>query len=1003
MANVTTAVNATVFINGQLSTIAVDVILTQDGVNISGPVRTGTGLGVPISEAPFAAVAYEESRPVEGIVVGYPPPLGRVTVDVFPTVPAVVLPVQDASTASLTTSRNVPEFFGNVYRYTEETYREILRGGPPPPGIGGGPAGTEPVVGLLVELFDNQERQIDKTTTDALGEFRFATRRAGPFVIRFPRTHIASGISYRLPDNWTELNFPGAAANWPPPAPPPASQEVQITTSLVYELMLGSVSGFILDGGIGLPGVPVTCRITAFESTFDVRAMTDAEGEFEFNAVLPGRGQVLYESPVFAAGRDWELTDPTRRSVDVQIEPGKDTRISTVRYVREQHVIRHVVIDGNDAAVPGVLVELYSGGRPAGFPLAPTGGGALLFQQVSNGQGFVEFNVRTPNVYYLAVYSNGFGVPPIIEEVSVNSTVEVRTRVPTAGGGSGGSAPVPVFPSELRVTGGAGIDNEYPLLTTSIGGGPSSGGNGIVSGDDGPLAQIAARAVSQALGWKFKSGDTKGFTNALKQRFDLREMEGHIEWTYKPGNYLLASDLSADKPITGAQASLLAQMRNATDRGKELLDGLYSLRQLADDEDGPALKSLILQLLERMVQEMSTPGGPRTALVDSLFDQLIGTHSKPVEGDSVSGALGTLRDEFGLRFGRQRNLVNTVDEEENLTSFRILVDYVSGVCVSWNTNRAYFDRSASVPFFGTQLVHISRQLSVISSEVEQTRRIFDSVFLDQAVRLTTRIPIRGDGASFALRLSQPPATTNGGASRDAQAAYSIYSNRNAGLGTNTTMSIEELLTWVQSFAGQEGPEQIENGGKYGAQKHFLPEARQLRNLLYAATNPAIVGQMPPAYRTARVQGALKGLASQLDEAAALAVGLDHPIPSQEGANVSTTSVSTVQTPYGSSTSPGSYRRPAIDDDSNGEKNVFEDEVHAPSTSWTNGNGNGNGNGKSKNEIIGAAFLANLEKYAKVHIDPKVKPIGWIDPSPESITLKDLGITNLADLGVTFNR
>jgi hypothetical protein len=119
------------------------------------------------------------------------------------------------------------------------------------------------------------------------------------------------------------------------------------------------------------------------------------------------------------------------------------------------------------------------------------------------------------------------------------------------------------------------------------------------------------------------------------------------------------------------------------------------------------------------------------------------------------------------------------------------------------------------------------------------------------------------------------------------------------------MSVEELLTWVQSFAVEEGPDQIENGGKYGAQHHFLPEAVRLRNLVYAATDPSILSQMPPAYQTDRAQTALEGLASQLDEAAALAVGLFYSIPAQgngaAGTTASASSGATIRRPGASVT------------------------------------------------------------------------------------------------------
>ena len=73
--------------------------------------------------------------------------------------------------------------------------------------------------------------------------------------------------------------------------------------------------------------------------------------------------------------------------------------------------------------------------------------------------------------------------------------------------------------------------------------------------------------------------------------------------------------------------------------------------------------------------------------------------------------------------------VNTIDDEQNTTNFRILTDYITSLEQSWINNYGFFGVNTSTPFFGTQLVLISRQLSVISEDVDEARFTLDSVLI----------------------------------------------------------------------------------------------------------------------------------------------------------------------------------------------------------------------------------------------------------------------------------
>ena len=442
----------------------------------------------------------------------------------------------------------------------------------------------------------------------------------------------------------------------------------------------------------------------------------------------------------------------------------------------------------------------------------------------------------------------------------------------------------------------------FPILTEEISfpaapSRPASGAPGAA-----PLGQVVEGALREVLGWRPRADDPRGFLGALSQSFALREVEGHTEWSWTPRTYAVQTDLAGG--ITGAQASLYARAQDALDRSLPLLEGLRPLRLDADPQDLEALRAVIRSQMTELVNELGVAGGPRVPRVEQLFLLLLGPELDALpDPDRVGGHLERLRREFGFRsaplfvdergnavdayvidesdgrfvgLGRdgervaiargpggmpvvteEGDLANTVEEEQNLTNFRILADYLTGVRVSWIANRRFFARPAKQPFFGTHLVLLSRQLSVVAESVDEVRFAMDSVFIGPAERQTLEIVIAG-GIVIA---------------GDEEVA-------NAGQAALVPMFIEELLSWVEKFASEEGPSLIVDGGKFAVHDAFLPVAARLRDLVTGAIEPDNHDELPRGYRTLRVRRALEELAGQLDELVRLARPIRHPIPSQ---------------------------------------------------------------------------------------------------------------------------
>ena len=388
----------------------------------------------------------------------------------------------------------------------------------------------------------------------------------------------------------------------------------------------------------------------------------------------------------------------------------------------------------------------------------------------------------------------------------------------------------------------------YPVLTEEVGFPPSprAGPPGARSGGRSgtSLGQIVMSAVGDVLGWKVKADDPKGFVGALTASFTCADVDGHTQCTWTPRTYAVQSDLSGG--ITGAQASLYSRAQDALNQSLPLLDGLYPLDPEADAEDVAALKGIARSQLNELVNELGVAGGPRVSRVNQYFQLLLqdpGEAFPPLPGtplftdpDQIHGTLGKLRDELGLNFTTQ-DFVNTVADEQDLSSFRILSDYVTSLAQSWINNLRFFGLGTATPFFGTQLVLLSRQLSVVAESVDEVRFTLDSVFIGPAERQT-------------LALQFDPSV-----SKD-------------------SLFAEDLFNWIQSFATDEGPRLIQDGGKYGVRFSFLPIARQLQGLVRTAHDPNLLDH---GFRTFRVQRALKQLAEQLDELVTLASPISHVI------------------------------------------------------------------------------------------------------------------------------
>jgi hypothetical protein len=568
---------------------------------------------------------------------------------------------------------------------------------------------------------------------------------------------------------------------------------------------LSKVIGIVTEGqaGTGVPGVPLTLVPSGGKgSTY--HATSESTGEYEFNDVKAGDYVLRIEREKIAltGGKTLEVPASAQAGYPISV-PACGTASAPVFQLDEDvHKVFGTATAPDGSVLQYLRVEIQD---KAGNILAVT-------QTDQNG----HYECILPQSGFYLVVPQINGVPQIPVQVNSEQKVDISASprgTPASPQAAARSAQVSESEIDLQA---------YPVLTEEVpsevvsrppGGG---GGSGVA-----PIGQLAENAIRDVLSWRTKTNDPKAFVMALNQSFKLTETEGHTEFAWTPRTYTVQTDMGA---ITGAQASIYTRAKVALDQSLPLLDGLYSLMPEIAQEDLDSKREVVRSLYTELVNDLGIEGGPRVPRVDQLFALLLGT-PLPTDPEKAGGELGDLRDRFAL----ERDHVVTIEDEQNLTNYVVLVDYIIGLSNSWNAQKGYFTRNGGPePYFGTQLVLLSRALDVVAQSVRDVYFAMDSVFLTAAERQT-----------ILLDFSSVP----GGSS----------------------LFVAELMDWVERAASDELPRQLQGSGKDAIDSMGKIVDTLGQYVRAAMVPPQPTNGLPPGYRTPRVQRALKELAEQLKE------------------------------------------------------------------------------------------------------------------------------------------
>jgi protocatechuate 3,4-dioxygenase beta subunit len=611
-----------------------------------------------------------------------------------------------------------------------------------------------------------------------------------------------------------------------------------------FKYTTGSISGRVVDQeGQPIAGVTLVASLNGQSKT----AVSSGKGKYSIGKLRPGPWTLVPQEPTVQRGSQTLIVQPSQHVLVVQA--GQKTKADDFTMQPDEHGIRGQVTDNTGQPLPNAVVEIrnermrvidtvvadaqgnYSWLSPSSGRFVVnllTRDGRTVQRQAVTVNSWAEVDLMAeperPDIAFRADPPGGGGVSP-----SLDSSAGVNGSSSTNGTNGRTGSTVPEAVTDLAA---------YPVLTEEVSttGVPAPAGGGFGRGGSAGAGygQIVDQAMRDVLGWR-PGGDPSGFQAALAGAFQLKEKEGHTEWTWQQRGYAVQADMGA---LTGAQASIYARAKSALDQMLPLLAGLTPLNPaLFPEQDREAIRTVVTTELQELVAELALEGGPRTQRVDELFGLLAGDNigTTNLNPDVVQGQLGTLRQRFALT----TDWIETVDDERVVTNFRVVVDQVLALQASWSTDRDLLAVIDSRSALGTILIWLSRGLEAVCESVGDLTFALDSVYIDAAQRQVIE---------FTFASGQPP------------------------------LLLSDLLDWVVQATRDEGPRLIQDAGKDGV-RAFAPVLHRLRGLVEQAIKAAATDHhQPPGLRTPRVKRAFEVLHDQLREANRLAglVKLDQP-------------------------------------------------------------------------------------------------------------------------------
>jgi len=364
------------------------------------------------------------------------------------------------------------------------------------------------------------------------------------------------------------------------------------------------------------------------------------------------------------------------------------------------------------------------------------------------------------------------------------------------------------------------------------GGAPSGGGDPGSRGFVG-LIDVHLRAI---LG-RVPTGP-ENFIKALDRSIELYEEEGHTAWRLSSRGSAGIADFGVSGALPSVQGILAQKAREIAEIVTPLLTNLPVLDPVADEDEIDAVRSNLETEFQNLVEELGREQGIRKERADVLFENILGCQENKGTGVDPNSLFGI----FAVKAGYVENEelssrhVTRLEEEQHLADLVVLRSTLLSFRESYGS---YLD-SASL-FFSDELFNLSRALLAINESTKAVEYALDSVLVGEARRRM-------------LLIDQ---------------------------GDNASMKLQDLLDWASEFSGEEAPQILERGGRFGFER-VRATLSQLQ-LIIGKVTPGSVNE--PAFSHPRVVRAWAGFFGAVRDAVTI-------IPAQTALNKKSSSTST---------------------------------------------------------------------------------------------------------------
>jgi hypothetical protein len=308
------------------------------------------------------------------------------------------------------------------------------------------------------------------------------------------------------------------------------------------------------------------------------------------------------------------------------------------------------------------------------------------------------------------------------------------------------------------------------------------------SGSANLLERQVSRAIAQVLG-RAPGNSPEGFVRAINDVFPTQKdgkvsltpsrsavslygqsdasQNGYTSATSGAMSAGLIGQLSAEQATLYRQASIIAA------DALKVLQGLQPFVPEAEADKVEALKALVRDEINSLVEELGRVDESRPQRVETYFSQLRGPN----------GHLLQLGDRAFLT--RRRVVPTTLDDEAQIAGYDLLVNYMRILREIWDNYRGKSQSSKSLryPEFSLRLSRASVLLPVIAEGNNNFMSALDSIGFTETERRSSasRFTSLGDDPNLPL----PDLTLN------------------------------DFTEWVERFSSLEGPQYLADSGQYG--------------------------------------------------------------------------------------------------------------------------------------------------------------------------------------------